>query len=104
KKAYEIISRRKEGGNDNIKWVEGVVRRRSPYEQTLDELIKLVEANPGHESLLYNLAYKYAEAGNVEKGIATYERVLIVNPNNEDAHHNLKVLRIQKAFGLSKAR
>ncbi len=104
KKAYEVLSRRKDGANDNIKWVEGVVRRHSPYEQTLDELIKLVDANPGNESLLYNLAYKYSEAGRLEQAIRAYERVLIINPHNEDAAHNLKSVKLQKAFGFSKSR
>ncbi len=104
RRAYETLTRRKEGSMDNIKWVEGVPRRASPYEHTIDELVVLVAANPSNETLLYNLAYKYAEIGKWDDSIRLYERVLGVNPNNEDAQHNLRVVKLQKAFKLSPTR
>ena len=104
KRSYELLTRRRDTVRtnvkemSNVKWVDGIPRRNSPYEHSLSELQVLVQANPGHESLLYNLAWKYFETGQFDDAISTFERVLAVNPLNEDAQHNLKVVKLQKAF------
>lgn len=98
RRAHDTLKRRGGGGMAGVVWVEGVPHRHSPYEHTLEELAKLVRVNPNNEVLVYNLAWKYYEAGNLNLAIQFFERVLQINPSNEDARHNLKSAKLQKVF------
>ena len=85
----------------HIRWAPGVPKRSSPYQYTVEEYMKLARANPGSASVLYNLAWKYFDVGMMDESIESYERVLGLDPDDEDAEYNLRVVKLCKTFDLS---
>jgi tetratricopeptide (TPR) repeat protein len=99
RRAHDMLKRRAGGSTfAGIQWVDGVPRRQSPYEHSIEELRQLVRVNPRHEALNYNLAWKYYEAGRLDEALLQFERVLEINPRNTDAEHNLKAVKLQKVI------
>jgi len=63
--------------------------------ESIDCFKKAVELSEVKDGYLYNLGCDYAEKGQIIEAIKTFEEALIINPNNEDASHNLKHYKLQ---------
>lgn len=100
RQAYELLMKQLTKPLFSLNWPEGINRRASPFEYTVEEYVRLYEANPDNADVLYNLAWKYFDNGDLDEAIHTYERVIQLNPRDEDAHYNLRVVRICKTFDL----
>lgn len=100
RKAYELLMKHMTKPLTRIVWPEGVERRASPFEYSVQEYLALYQANPDNADVLYNLAWKYFDHGDLDQAIEAYERVLDLNPKDEDAHYNLRVVKICKTFDL----
>lgn len=100
RRAYEILTRMRAKPLTNLRWVASVPVRESPYDYTIEEYILLADANPRNVNVLYNLAWKYFDQGIMEEAIETYERVLAINPEDEDAEYNVRVVKLCKSFDL----
>lgn len=92
--AYERMTGHERRPLVGIAWVPGVPRFSSPYEYTVEHYEALVAANPNNVNLLYNLAWKYFDEGQSDKAYAGFQRVLAIDPNDEDAMYNLMVVRL----------
>lgn len=92
--AYERMTGRERRPLVGITWVPGVPRFSSPYEYTIEHYEALVAANPNNINLLYNLAWKYFDEGLCDKAYAGFQRVLSIDPNDEDAIYNLMIVRL----------
>lgn len=101
REAYEVLTRKKAKPLTGILWPEGVTKRNSPYEYSVEEYLALAEANPNNVNVAYNLAWKYFDSGKMDEAIGSYERVLDLDPKDEDAHYNLRVVRLCRAFDLA---
>jgi len=73
---------------ESPEWKAAAQYRAGNYQQVVEELSS-VESADG----LYNKGNAHAKLGDYEKAIETYEQALKVNPNNEDAKHNLKLVK-----------
>lgn len=100
RQAYELIMKQLTKPLSKIVWPEGINRRASPFEYTIEEYELLFDANPENSDVLYNLAWKYFDAGDMDLAIQTYERVLELDPRDDDAQYNLRVVKICKTFDL----
>lgn len=96
REAYEKLSRRLAKPLIGVVWVPEVPRRDSPYDYSVAEYELLAKANPDHSDVLYNLAWKYFESGRMEEAIGIYEQVVRLDPDDEDAEFNLRVVRLSK--------
>lgn len=92
--AYERMTGRERRPLVGITWVPGVPRFSSPYEYTIEHYEALVAANPNNINLIYNLAWKYFDEGQSDKAYAGFQRVLALDPNDEDAMYNLMIVRL----------
>ncbi|MCE5230366.1 pentapeptide repeat-containing protein [bacterium] len=92
--AYERMTGRERRPLVGIVWVPGVPRYSSPYEYSIEHYEALVAANPNNINLLYNLAWKYFDEGEADKAYAGFQRVLAIDPNDEDAIYNLMIVRL----------
>lgn len=101
RQAYEKLSRLMAKPLLHLVWVEEIPVRESAYDYTIEEYVKLSQANPKHCDLLYNLAWKYFDKGMMDEAIETYERVLNLNPKDEDAEYNLRVVKLCKTFEIA---
>lgn len=100
RQAYELIMKQLTKPLSKIHWPEGINRRASPFEYSIEEYELLFDANPENADVLYNLAWKYFDAGDMDLAIQTYERVLELDPKDDDAQYNLRVVKICKTFDL----
>ena len=55
------------------------------------DIEKKVEDNPGDAGALSELAYFYADRGELGKAIGTYEKLVEIDPDNAEAFYNLGV-------------
>jgi uncharacterized protein YjbI with pentapeptide repeats len=101
RQAYEKLSRAMAKPMTHLAWVEGIPVRESPYDYTIEEYVRLAEANLKNADVLYNLGWKYFEAGLMDEALDTYERVLALNPLDEDAEYNVRIVRVCKTFEIS---
>jgi uncharacterized protein YjbI with pentapeptide repeats len=92
--AYEGLTRRTTRPLDGVIWAVGVPKRTSPYEYSSAEYEQLVRVNPGSTCIIYNLAWKYFEEGRPYDAKVWFEKLLQMNPNDEDAKFNLMVVRL----------
>jgi tetratricopeptide (TPR) repeat protein len=69
-------------------------RYASPYDYSSAEYEVLARINPANTNILYNLAWKYFEEGRYAEARAGFQRVLAVNPTDEDAQYNIVVVRL----------
>lgn len=67
---------------------------RSPKSLSLEEYQKLAARYPYNDRIVYNLGVKYFEAGQLKQAIESFEKVIALNPNNADAHYNLKIAKL----------
>lgn len=100
RQAYELVMKQLTKPLSRLNWPEGINRRASPFEYSILEYEALFAANPDNADVLYNLAWKYFDAGDMDKAIETYEHVLHLDPRDEDAQYNLRVVKICKTFDL----
>lgn len=98
--AYERLSRGRTRPLRGLNWAQGVPRRASPYEYSSEELEKLYAVNPGSINVLYNLAWKYFEEGRNEEALRGFEKVLAMDPDDQDAVWNIVVVRLCVEFAL----
>ena len=98
RKAYEFLTRRATTRKiaRNIHWPPGMERNRSPYDYSIGEYEALAALNGDNADILYNLAWKYFEAGRMAEAWRGFERVLSINPNDDDAHYNLMIIRLYR--------
>jgi len=75
-------------GNDVL------ARVRSPEAISLEEYRDLAHRYPGNDRILYNLGVKYFEAGWIDKAIEALDKAVALNPGNESARYNLKIIRL----------
>ncbi|MEN6626698.1 MAG: pentapeptide repeat-containing protein [Candidatus Sumerlaeia bacterium] len=92
--AYERMTGRERRPLVGIVWVPGVPRFSSPYEYTIEHYEALVAANPNNINLIYNLAWKYFDEGQAERAYEGFQRVLSIDPNDEDAVYNLMIVKL----------
>ena len=92
--AYEQLTRGSTRPLKGIRWPEGFVQKASPSDYTIEEYERLAEFNPSSIDVLYNLAWKYFEAGRHRECMEGYNRVIKLNPKDEDARFNLMIVRL----------
>ncbi|MCU0663965.1 MAG: tetratricopeptide repeat protein [Myxococcota bacterium] len=63
------------------------------YAGARDSYARLAQLSGPRPEVLYNLGTAYARLGNLGQAVLMYEKVLRLSPDNEDARHNLLVLR-----------
>ena len=75
----------------NKQWKAASLYKNKQYLESIDELkdIKTADAH-------YNVGNAYAKLGQTDKAIEEYTKSLALNPENEDASHNIKVLENQQ--------
>jgi len=73
---------------------EVLARVRSPQAISLEEYRELARRHPNNDRILYNLGVKYFEAGWIDKAIEALEKAVVLNPSNEYAQYNLKIIRL----------
>ena len=100
RQAYEKLTAKKTKPLEHLVWVESIEKRESPYLYTIEEYVLLFEANPTNTDVLYNMGWKYFDAGMFDEAIETYERLLAISPEDEDAHYNLRIIRLSKSFDI----
>lgn len=100
RQAYERLTALRAKPLTNLEWPPEVPRRASPFHYSVDEYLALARANPRNTNVLYNLAWKYFEAGMMDESIETYEKVLFVDPSDEDADFNLRIVRLARSLDL----
>lgn len=100
RQAYEKLTQMRAKPMTHLRWHKDVPYRDSPYDYSVEEYLKLAEVNPGNPDVLYNLAWKYFDAGLLEEAIRTYEIVCHLAPDDEDAQYNLRVVKLWKTFEL----
>jgi uncharacterized protein YjbI with pentapeptide repeats len=93
-RAYEMLTRRTTRPLVGIRWAEGVPYRETPYDYTIEEYEKLAMVNPNHSAILYNLAWKYFEAARYQESIQGFQRLIEIDPKDEDASYNLMIVRL----------
>jgi tetratricopeptide (TPR) repeat protein len=69
-------------------------RYATPYEYSVAEYEELARLNPANTDILYNLAWKYFEEGRYAEALAGFQRVLALNPKDEDAQYNQMIVRL----------
>lgn len=94
RQAYEALTCRTARPLTGVNWPEGLPRRASPYDYSSEEYERLARLNPANTNVLYNLAWKYFDEGHHAQALAGFQRVLTLNPNDEDAQYNLMMIRI----------
>jgi curved DNA-binding protein CbpA len=92
--AYEQLTRHTARPLEGVRWPHGVPHYDSPYDYTSEHYEALARANPGNTDILYNLAWSYFEEGRLAESIAGFERVLDINPDDNDAWYNLMIVRL----------
>ncbi|MCL5270652.1 MAG: pentapeptide repeat-containing protein [bacterium] len=98
--AYEKLTRHQTRPLVGVNWAEGVPHRASPYDYTIAEYEALARANPANTSILYNLAWKYFDEGRNGEAVAGFQRVLEIDPTDDDANYNLMVVRLYVEISL----
>ena len=94
-KAYEFLTRKTTRPlRRNVIWPPDMPRDLTPYDYTIEQYEVLAVLNPGNTDILYNLAWKYFEAGRHEESRRGFEQVLDLEPNDEDAQFNLVIVRL----------
>jgi len=94
RQAYEALTRRTARPLIGINWPEAMAHRDTPYEYSIAEYEALARLNPANTNILYNLAWKYFEEERYGEALAGFQQVLAINPNDEDAHFNIIVVRL----------
>lgn len=92
--AYEQLTRHTARPLTGVRWPHGVPHYESPYDYTSEHYEMLARANPGNTDILYNLAWAYFEEGRLAEAIAGFEKVLEADPEDNDAWHNLMIVRL----------
>ena len=77
-----------------IRWPDGLSHRVSVYDYTIEEYLTLLRANPDNTSILYNLGWKQFEEGFYTDSVASFDRVLLINPTDIDAQYNLLIVKL----------
>lgn len=98
REAYEHLTRKMAKPLVHLVWVPSVPKRRTAYDYSIDEYVLLARANPRSTDVLYNLAWKYFDQGLLDDAIEAYEKVLDINPKDDDARYNLRVVKLCKTF------
>jgi len=62
-------------------------------DDAIGQLEKVVNFMPNHSNALYSLGIAYKEKGEKEKAIKAFEKVLELNPGNEDVQAKLDELK-----------
>jgi len=65
------------------------------YTQAITEYLKIDSLGYSSSELFYNLGNSYFKTGLLGKAIVNYRRSLLINPDNEDAIHNLTLVNHQ---------
>lgn len=65
---------------------------------TLEHYEALSERYPNDDRIFFNLGNKYFEANMLEQAAIAYRRATKVNPHNEGAEHNLKIVTLMSQF------
>ena len=65
---------------------------------TLEHYEALAERYPNDDRILFNLGNKYFEANNLEQAAIAFRRALDINPANDGAEHNLKIVTLMSQF------
>lgn len=94
RRAYEALTRRTARPLTGVNWPEGMARYTSPYDYSPAEYEVLAGINPANTNILYNLAWKYFEDGRYNDARAWFERVLAINPGDQDAQYNIIIVRL----------
>ena len=94
RQAYEMLTRHHARPLTGINWPEGMPRYTTPYEYSVTEYEDLARLNSANTNILYNLAWKYFEEGRYAEALAGFQRVLALNPKDEDAQYNLMIVRL----------
>ncbi|AXA37263.1 TPR domain protein, putative component of TonB system [Candidatus Sumerlaea chitinivorans] len=71
-----------------------------------DYFLKSIELNPTFVSSYYKLGHVYNQLGEVDKSLATYERLHAINPHYSEVHLNIGILygvKAMDAVGVEKA-
>ena len=103
REAYEKLMRRRAKAFGDIHWPTDVPKRDSAFDYTLSEYLKLSESNPKNGNVLYNLAWKFFDEGYLDESIETYEKVLALDPQDQDAVYNLRIVKLCKTFDVPPA-
>lgn len=103
REAYEKLMRRRAKSFGDIHWPTDVPKRESAFDYSLSEYLKLSEANPKNSNVIYNLAWKFFDEGYLDESIEAYEKVLALDPEDEDAGYNLRIVKLCKTFDVPPA-
>ncbi|SIO96860.1 VWA domain-containing protein [Vibrio spartinae] len=71
-------------------WKAAAYYRAKDYQQAIEALSSIQSPTPRQQ---YNLANAYAKHGDLQKAIDLYQQVLAQDPDNQDARHNLDVVK-----------
>lgn len=66
---------------------------------TIDDYLTIIKAQPTNDAAYYNLGIKYFENGLVDLAIQSYQKAIVLNPQNQAARHNLKLAELAKSLG-----
>lgn len=65
-------------------------------ECSVEDFLKLIRIQPTNDVAYYNLGVKYFENGMIELAVQCYQQALSLNPDNQDAAHNLKLAELAR--------
>ena len=110
-KAYQQMANVSENGNkkrEAEKAINEIYREGNFYETRIPEQLKKLEANPDDIDTRLALAKNYISSGKVEEGIAQYEKLSALQPNNAEWYKTLgslyrKIRQPDKPERLTKA-
>lgn len=94
RQAYETLTRRVARPLVGVSWPEGLASQASPYDYSAADYELLARLNPANINILYNMAWKYFEEGCHAEALAGFQRVLALNPDDEDAQYNIVIVRL----------
>ncbi len=99
-RAYEFLTRKTTRPLRRIIWPEAMARDLSPHEYSVSDYEELIALNPENSDVLYNLAWKYFEAGRHEESRRRFEQVLERAPEDEDTKYNLIIVKLSIELAL----
>jgi DnaJ-domain-containing protein 1 len=73
---------------------EDVLLMRQPRSITLEQYMDLAMRYPMSDCIQYNLGVKLFDEGLLEQAIQAFLRAIQINPRNESAQYNLKILKL----------
>jgi len=78
-------------------WGLGIVcHETARFTEAIEQYQKALSIEGDNTSLLYNLASTYEDAGKSEEAILTCQRILMQEPNHQEALENLAALRMER--------